>query len=116
PVMPQRRSPRVWRRPLRAPAAEAAAATLAGATRARRTCRSAPSRRRWCTARCAGQPRRTALPRQLQLIAFSADHHLAAALQFAEQDGVDQRLLDLLVNEPGHRPRAERLVVAVFGQ
>src|SRR5947209_8084012 len=56
------------------------------------------------------------LPRQLQLVSLGADHDLAAALQRAEEDPVDQRLLDLGVDEPGHGTRAEGLVVAMLGQ
>src|SRR4051812_35964161 len=44
------------------------------------------------------------------------DHHVSSILKLAKQDGVNQRLLDLRVDQSRHRAGAEGGVVTVFGQ
>src|SRR5687767_962497 len=49
-------------------------------------------------------------------IVLDRDLDLAAMDQFAEQQFLGERLLDLLLDEPAHRTRAVELVVAAAGQ
>ena len=52
--------------------------------------------------------------RELLVLHFHPD--LAAALELAEQDLVGERLLQLGLDQPRHRPRAELRVEAVLGE
>src|SRR5581483_7319350 len=51
-----------------------------------------------------------------ELGAIGVDNDLPPALQLPEEDLIDERLLDLLLDEAGHRTGAESAVVAVFRQ
>src|SRR5438034_11316449 len=44
------------------------------------------------------------------------DAHMSAAFEPAEQHFLGQRLLDVLLDYPGHRPRAHPLVIAARDQ
>ena len=50
------------------------------------------------------------------LVLDQNDTHMAAGLELAEQHLVGQRLLDVLLDDAGHRPRAHLLVIAVVDQ
>ena len=49
-------------------------------------------------------------------VVLDADVDLAAVRQLAEQQLLGERLLDLVLDQPRHRPRAHQLVVAALGQ
>src|ERR1051325_1371582 len=51
-----------------------------------------------------------------QLAFALVDFHLAAVLQFAEQDLVGEHALDFILNEPRHRPGAEGWIIAALGK
>ena len=54
--------------------------------------------------------------RLLAIFLFHDDADSSAAFQLAEQDLVGQRLLDVLLDDAGQRPRAVEFVEAVLGQ
>src|SRR5262249_6711068 len=54
--------------------------------------------------------------RGARLVLDRDDAHVAAALELAEQDFVGERLLDVLLDQTRHRPRAHLLVIAVLDQ
>src|SRR6266516_6653200 len=51
-----------------------------------------------------------------RLVLDQHDADVAAALELAEQHLVRQRLLNVLLDHAGHRPRAHLLVIAVLDQ
>ena len=50
------------------------------------------------------------------LVVFDAHLYVAAIREFAEQQGVGERLFEAFLNDPGQRSRAVALVVALFGE
>src|SRR6185312_4533678 len=54
--------------------------------------------------------------RARRLVLDQHDADMAAALELAEEHLVGQRLLDVLLDHAGHRPRTHLLIVAVLDQ
>src|SRR5262245_5671062 len=53
---------------------------------------------------------------ELEAVAVRAYFHRTAAFETAEQDFIGEPLLELVLDEPCHRPGAELVVEAVLGQ